>query len=135
MKLDKRIFDRIADCYRDNPDMSEEELFGLIDTYVSKPDPVDLMHAWKKRMATYIVSRLRDEDNIRNIFAAKDETGKTKYVFTEKSSDQKKLDSIRRTLFRKYKGLEKSFKKVNKRFQTVSGQTTLEFEFENNVNQ
>ena len=118
-RLDKRIFERITEAYADNPTMTENEVFDLIDQYVPKPDPVVLHKQWLKRTATSIIARMRDEKNVRKIFATRDETGNTVYENVEKSSHRNKLKDISHRLNKKYKGIEKSLRKVKNREKKV----------------
>lgn len=75
-----------------------------------------------RRTANNLMSTYRDSKGIRTCFSCKDDDGNSKYFNVEKTKDLKALENIEIQLNKKYKGLDNSKKKIQRRRQELSGQ-------------
>lgn len=86
-----------------------------------------------RRTANSIMATYKDDKGVRTCFNCKDDEGNSKYFNIETTTDTKALDNIEIQLNKKYKGLNISKKKVQKRKQELLGQ--MSFDEISNTNQ
>lgn len=83
-----------------------------------------------RRTANNLMATYRDSKGVRTCFSCKDDEGNSRYLNIETTTDLKALKDIEVQLNKKYKGLDISKKKVQKRRQELSGQVSFK-EIEN----
>ena len=71
-------------------------------------------------MASY-----KDEKGVRDCFSVKADTG-NEYVNVSRTTDKADLQKVRYQLSKRYRGLNKSLRKVDTREQILNGQISME---------
>lgn len=132
MALDKRIKEKINSVMEDNPSISMDELIEIVKQYAPKPDTQKLVNQEYRRMAQRLMASYRDTAGVRDCFSVKSETGNL-YVNISHTKDKEDLQKVRQQLSKKYRGLNRSLKKVDTREQILDGQLEIE-EVIKNVN-
>jgi hypothetical protein len=130
MALDKRIKEKINSIMQDAPNITVDELIEIVKEYAPKPDVEKLMNQEYRRIAQRIISSYRDEQGIRDCFSVKSETGNL-YVNISVTKDKEDLQKVRSHLSKKYRGLNKSLRKIDTREQILNGQIEMEGIIEN----
>jgi hypothetical protein len=77
------------------------------------------------RAANRLIAKHKDDNGIRSFFNCKNDDGSSNYVNVDKTKDLKALENIDRQLTNKYKGLNESRKKINRRQKEISGQISF----------
>ncbi|NSB15868.1 hypothetical protein [Clostridium beijerinckii] len=78
-----------------------------------------------RRTANNLMATYRDNKGVRTCFSCKDDSGNSKYFNIETTTDLKALKNIEIQLNKKYKGLNISKKKVQRRRDELSGQVSF----------
>ena len=126
MSLIKEAREFIVSKFEDSPKMSKEELKDMIRPHYIA-DYQKLADQDIGRMANYIMSRIRDENGVRQVFAIED-NGKRAFVHVDKSNDLRDIKIVYGSLVKDRDGRELSINKLKKRGQEVAGQLALEFD-------
>lgn len=111
MALDKRIREKINSIMEDNPNISREELIEIVKEYAPKPDTCKLIEQEYKRIAQRIISSYKDEHC---------------YVNVSRTTSKEVLQKVRAQLSKKYRGLNKSLRKIDTREQVLNGQMEID---------
>lgn len=123
--MDKRIKEAIKDVLRERPGISTEEAVEIVKIYAEKPDPVKLEEQYYRRQANRILASFRDDSNVRECFNIRTEDGKRLYINVPTTTNKAQLERAKKTLAAKYRGLNKSIKKVQRRELELAGQMTM----------
>jgi len=125
MALDKRIKEKINSIMEDTTSITVEELMEIIKEYAPKPDTQKLINQEYRRIAQRIIASYKDEHGIRECFSIKTE-GYNSYVNISNTKDKNDLQNVRQQLSKKYRGLNRSLKKIDAREQILNGQIEME---------
>lgn len=123
--MDKRIKEAIKDVLRERPGISTEEAVEIVKIYAEKPDPVKLEEQYYRRQANRILASFRDDSNVRECFNIRTESGERLYINVPTTTNKAQLERAKKTLAAKYRGLNKSIKKVQRRELELAGQMTM----------
>lgn len=123
--MDKRIKEAIKDVLRERPGISTEEAVEIVKIYAEKPDPVKLEEQYYRRQANRILASFRDDSNVRECFNIRTEDGERLYINVPTTTNKAQLERAKKTLAAKYRGLNKSIKKVQRRELELAGQMTM----------
>ena len=123
--MDRRIKDAIKDVLRDRPGISTDEAVEIVKLYAPKPDPVKLEEQYYRRQANSILASFRDKSNVRDCFNIRTNDGERLYINVPTTTDKQQLKAAKDTLAAKYRGLNKSLKKVQRRELELAGQMTM----------
>lgn len=123
--MDKRIKEAIKDVLRQRPGISTEEAVEIVKIYAEKPDPVKLEEQYYRRQANRILASFRDDSNVRECFNIRTEDGERLYINVPTTTNKAQLERAKKTLAAKYRGLNKSIKKVQRRELELAGQMTM----------
>lgn len=126
--MDARIKVAIEDVLRVQTNISTDEAVGIVKLYAEKPDPVKLEEQYYKRLANQFLAGLRDDKHVRDCFNVKTKSGERVYVSVPNTKDTQLLDLAKKSLAAKYRGLNKSLKKVQSRELELMGQQSFDFE-------
>lgn len=125
MALDKRIKERISSIMEDRPHITMDELMVLVKEYAPIPDTEKLINQEYRRMAQRLMASYKDEKGVRDCFSVKADTG-NEYVNVSRTTDKADLQKVRYQLSKRYRGLNKSLRKVDTREQILNGQISME---------
>ena len=125
MALDKRIKERINSIMDDRPHITMDELMMLVKEYAPIPDTEKLINQEYRRMAQRLMASYKDEKGVRDCFSVKADTG-NEYVNVSRTTDKADLQRVRYQLSKRYRGLNKSLRKVDTREQILNGQISME---------
>jgi hypothetical protein len=125
MALDKRIKEKINSIMEDKPNITVDELMGIVKEYAPKPDTQKLVNQEYKRIAQRLMASYRDESGVRNYFSVKTESD-SEYVDVSRTTDKADLQKVRYQLSKRYRGLNKSLRKIDTREQVLNGQIDME---------
>ena len=123
MALDKRIKEKINSIMEETPNITVDELMQIVKEYAPKPDISKLINQEYKRIAQRIISSYKDEHGVRECFSIKSEGC---YVNISRTTDREDLQKVRYQLSKKYRGLNKSLRKIDTREQILNGQIEME---------
>ena len=123
--LDKRIKERINSIMDDRPHITMDELMVLVREYAPIPDTEKLINQEYRRMAQRLMASYKDEKGVRDCFSVKADTG-NEYVNVSRTTDKADLQKVRYQLSKRYRGLNKSLRKVDTREQILNGQISME---------
>lgn len=123
--LDKRIKERISLIMDDRPHITMDELMVLVREYAPIPDTEKLINQEYRRMAQRLMASYKDEKGVRDCFSVKADTG-NEYVNVSRTTDKADLQRVRYQLSKRYRGLNKSLRKVDTREQILNGQISME---------
>lgn len=123
--LEKRAKEAIMQQMEELGEITKENVMELIRPHFS-PDLQILREQALGRAANNLMRSYKDDKGIRTCFNCKDNTGNSKYVNVDKTKDLGALNYIEKQLNKKYLGLNKSKKKINRRKQQLEGQLMFE---------
>lgn len=123
--LDKRIKEKINSIIADNPSISMDELMEIVKQYAPKPDTQKLVNQEYRRMAQRLMASYKDESGVRDYFSVHTE-GASEYVNVSRTTDKTDLQKVRSQLSRRYRGLNKSLRKIDTREQVLNGQIDMD---------
>lgn len=123
--MDKRIREAIKDVLRQRPGISTDEAVEIVKIYAEKPDPIKLEEQYYRRQANSILASFRDERNVRDCFNIRTAAGERLYIDVTSTTDKQHLATAKKALAAKYRGLNRSLKKVQARELELSGQMTM----------
>lgn len=126
--MDKRIKQAIEDVLKQRPNITTDEAVEIVKTYAEKPDPVKLEEQYYRRVANQILSSFRDDDRVRDCFNITNSDGEHLYVDVARTTDVDQLQQAKLTLAAKYRGLNKSIKKIQARELELAGQMAFDEE-------
>ncbi|WP_027633082.1 hypothetical protein [Clostridium hydrogeniformans] len=124
MAMDKRIKGKINSIMEDKPNITVDELIEIVKKYIAKPDTNKLIQQEYRRITQRLMASYRDEQGVRECFSVKTDTGSL-YVNISSTKDKGDLQKIRQQLSKKYRGLNKSLKKIDIREQILNGQIEM----------
>jgi hypothetical protein len=125
MALDKRIKEKINSIMDDRPHITMEELMMLVKEYAPMPDTEKLINQEYRRMAQRLMASYKDDKGVRDCFSVKASEG-NEYVNVSRTTDKNDLQKVRYQLSKRYRGLNKSLRKVDTREQILNGQISME---------
>ena len=125
MALDKRIKERISSIMEERPHITMDELMALVKEYAPMPDTEKLINQEYRRMAQRLMASYKDDKGVRDYFSVKADTG-NEYVNVSRTTDKADLQRVRYQLSKRYRGLNKSLRKVDTREQILNGQISME---------
>lgn len=125
--LDKRIKEKINSIMDSKPHIGMDELVEIVKEYAPKPDIDKLINQEYRRMAQRIMSGYKDEKGIRDCFSVKADNG-NEYVNVSRTTEKADLQKVRQQLSKKYRGLNKSLRKIDVREQILDGQLSMDIE-------
>ena len=114
----KALYEKIREIINDNPYMTEEQGFKLLQDFGVDVDPDKAVEQARKRKLAGIVARERDEKGRRKAFASNNDDGETVYTNIENETRVRPLTQIRTRLEQQLKGLNKSYLKARRRERT-----------------
>lgn len=123
--LDKRIKEKINSIIADNPSISMDELMEIVKQYAPKPDTQKLFNQEYRRIAQRLMASYKDESGVRDYFSVHTE-GASEYVNVSRTTDKTDLQKVRSQLSRRYRGLNKSLRKIDTREQVLNGQLDMD---------
>jgi len=123
--MDKRIKEAIKDVLRQRPGISTEEAVEIVKIYAEKPDPVKLEEQYYRRQANRILASFRDDSNVRDCFNIRTDSGERLYINVPATTDESQLKAVKKALATKYRGLNRSLKKVQRRELELAGQMAM----------
>ena len=129
--MDKRIRQTIEDVLKLRPEITSDEVVEIVKIYAEKPDPVKLEEQYYRRVANRILSSFRDDEKVRNCFNITNNEGKHLYINVAQTTDADQLQQAKLSLAAKYRGLNKSIKKIQARELELAGQ--MAFDVEGNI--
>ncbi|MCT8978275.1 hypothetical protein N4T77_16935 [Clostridium sp. CX1] len=124
MALDKRIKEKINSLMEDTPNITVDELVNIVKEYAPKPDVQKLIEQEYRRMAQRIIASYKDENGVRDCFSVRSEEDRL-YVNISHTKNKDDLQKVRKQLSKKYRGLNKSLKKIDTREQILNGQIEM----------
>ncbi|OAA93042.1 hypothetical protein [Clostridium coskatii] len=127
MALDKRIKEKINSIMESKPHIGMDELVEIVKEYAPKPDTDKLINQEYRRMAQRIMSGYKDEKGVRDCFSVKADNG-NEYVNVSRTTEKADLQKVRQQLSKKYRGLNKSLRKIDVREQILDGQLSMDIE-------
>lgn len=122
--LDKNAKQEIYDYLSENPEAKQDGVISIIKRY-QVLDKDKLIAREYKRIANYQTSRYKDDNNIREIFVAKNNK-ETIYVNIKKSKDKKSINNILGSLTKKQTGLNQSIAKISSRLKVLENQISID---------
>ena len=125
MALDKRIKEKINSIMDDRPHITMDELMMLVKEYAPKPDTEKLINQEYRRIAQRLMASYKDDKGVRDCFSVKADAG-NEYVNVSRTTDKADLQRVRYQLSKRYRGLNKSLRKVDTREQILNGQISME---------
>lgn len=125
--LDKRIKEKINSIMESKPHIGMDELVEIVKEYAPKPDTDKLINQEYRRMAQRIMSGYKDENGTRDCFSVKADNG-NEYVNVSRTTEKADLQKVRQQLSKKYRGLNKSLRKIDVREQILDGQLSMDIE-------
>lgn len=125
--MDARIKEAIEDVLRVRTNISTDEAVEIVKLYAEKPDPVKLEEQYYKRLANRILAGIRDDQRVRDCFNVKTASGERVYVSVPNTEDVQLLELTKKSLAAKYRGINRSMKKVRNRELELMGQQSLDF--------
>ena len=129
--MDKRIRQTIEDVLKLRPEITSDEAVEIVKIYAEKPDPVKLEEQYYRRVANRILSSFLDDEKVRNWFNITNNEGKHLYINVAQTTDTDQLQQAKLSLAAKYRGLNKSIKKIQARELELAGQ--MAFDVEGNI--
>ena len=127
--LEKKAKESILEQIGDLEQVTKENVVELIRAHYFF-DIESLKEQELGRAANRLIAKHKDDNGIRSFFNCKNDDGSSNYVNVDKTKDLKALENIDKQLTNKYKGLNESKKKVNRRQKELSGQVSFK-EIEN----
>ncbi len=128
--LDKRIKEKINSIIADNPSISMDELMEIVKQYAPKPDTQKLVNQEYRRMAQRLMASYKDESGVRDYFSVNTD-GSSEYVNVSRTTDKADLQKVRQQLSKRYRGLNKSLRKIDTREQILDGQLDMDENLKN----
>lgn len=122
--LEKKARDRILNQIEDLNEVTKENVIELIRPHYSF-DIKNLEEQELGRVANRLIAQHKDDKGIRSFFNCKNDDGSSNYVNVDKTKDLNALSKIDKLLTNKYKGLNESKKKINRRQKEISGQVSF----------
>ena len=110
----RQAYQKMLERYDQSPEMSEEEIWDMMESFGIRFDKDSAERQWKKRKVASLVARAKDEKGVRVIYAARNEADETIYVHVERETQSKPLSIIRKGLGKKRAGILKAYRKVQK---------------------
>jgi hypothetical protein len=101
-----------------------DELIGIVREYAPKPDVKKLEDQEYRRIAQRLMASYKDESGVRDYFSVKAE-GTSEYVNVSRTTDKGELQKVRYQLSKRYRGLNKSLRKIDTREQILNGQIDM----------
>lgn len=123
--MDKRIREAIKEVLRQRPGISTDDAVEIVKIYAEKPDPVKLEEQYYRKQANSILASFRDERNVRDCFNIRTASGERLYIDVTSTTDRQHLATAKKALAAKYRGLNRSLKKVQARELELSGQMEM----------
>ena len=105
--------------------LDQDFVIELIKNYSPLLDVENLKEKEYKKMANQLISSLKDEKGIRDIFVIKDDYDSTEYVNVSRSKEADDLKKVKNRLRKNVEGNQKSLDKVERRLFLVENQMTI----------
>ncbi len=118
--LEKKAKEKILEQMEYLDEINSDTVADLIIPHMSF-DVKKAIRQQAKRQANQLIAKKKGQDGSRSWFACKD-----KYVNIEKTKSMEDLNIIEDSLAKKYVGLNKSKKKVEKQKELLSGQLMID---------
>lgn len=125
MRLDKKARAKILEDIGKLDVINKDTVIALIIPHYTY-DFKTLYNQDIGRIASSLVAKYKDENNVRSFFNYNDADGKSNYANIDKTQDKKILEQIYKNLNKKQMGISKSINKVGKRYGEISGQITID---------
>ncbi len=126
--MDRKVRDRIFKEMKENGKLDKDYVVDLIKIYDDRPDVNKLIEQHYKSKADRIISSFKDENGIRDCFAIKTPTNKTKYIDLSKptllSTNEIQIVRIKQKNAKRKK--EEIIKKTNVSEKVIMGQLRIE---------
>lgn len=123
--IDNKIKEKINSVMENKPNINMDELIKIVELYAPKPDAQKLINQEYRRIAQRLMASYRDESGIRDCFSVKSE-GSRKYVNVSRTTNKADLQKVRSQLSKRYRGLNKSLRKIDAREQLINGQLEID---------
>lgn len=123
--LDKKIKEKINSIMENKPNINMDELIEIVELYAPKPDTQKLINQEYRRIAQRLMASYRDESGVRDCFSVKSENA-SEYVNVSRTTDKADLQKVRSQLSKRYRGLNKSLRKIDAREQVLNGQLEID---------
>ena len=110
----RQAYQQMLERYDKNPEMTETEIWVMMESYGVEYDKEAAARQWKKRKVAGLVAKARDDKGVRVIYATRNDLNETVYVHVENECRSKPLSEIRKDLGKKRAGILKAYRKVQK---------------------
>jgi hypothetical protein len=110
----RQAYQQLLERYDKNPEMTETEIWGMMESFGVEYDKEAAARQWKKRKVAGLVAKARDDKGVRVIYATRNDLNETVYVHVENECRSKPLSEIRKDLGKKRAGILKAYRKVQK---------------------
>lgn len=110
----RQAYQQMLERYDKNPEMTETEIWVMMESYGVEYDKEAAARQWKKRKVAGLVAKARDDKGVRVIYATRNDWNETVYVHVENECRSKPLSEIRKDLGKKRAGILKAYRKVQK---------------------
>lgn len=110
----RQAYQKMLERYDQSPEMSEEEIWNMMESFGIQFDKDSAERQWKKRKVAGLVAKARDDKGVRVIYATRNDLNETVYVHVENECRSKPLSEIRKDLGKKRAGILKAYRKVQK---------------------
>lgn len=111
----RALNEKLRDILNDNPDITEEEGFRLMQDFGVDVDFEKSIYQARKRKLAGYVARNRDDKGRRKAFASNNDSGETVYTNIDNETRAMPLTQIRTRLERQLRGISKSYYKARRR--------------------
>ncbi len=124
-RLDRRIKNTIFKMINNNGKLEQDYIVELLEQLEEKPSYEKLKRSYFKSKANRIIASFKDENNIRDCFAVR-ENQKTTYVNINTTEEIPLVKNVEKNLSNKIIGTNKSLKKTIRRRAVLEGQVGME---------
>lgn len=122
--LEKRAQKAILEQIGELDEVTKENVIELIRAHYFF-DIESLKEQELGRAANRLIAKHKDDNGIRSFFNCKNDDGSSNYINVDKTKDLKALENIDKQLTNKYKGLNESRKKINRKQKELLGQVSF----------
>lgn len=123
--MDKKLKHSIMDILQNEGNLEQDFVIDLIKKYAPLLDIESLKEKEYKKMANQIISSLKDETGVRDVFVIKDDYETTEYINVSRSKEVDDLKKVKNRLRKNVEGNQKSLDKVERRLYLLENQEVI----------
>lgn len=123
--MDKKLKYSLMEIIQAESNIEQDFIIDLIKKYAPMIDIQALQDKEYKRMANQLISSLRDETGVRDVFVIKTDEEMTEYLNVARTKEVNDLYKVRNRLDSNIKGNQKSLDKVNSRLFLLENQISI----------